>query len=750
MRNLYFEITILGALFLFIIFGCNPKESATPPQEEDTRKLVKAAYDSADRRIVNIAFNAERALILKANAEQETDPIKKMNTTLEYAHELLKSGSTKEAINLYNTVFQYVTKYNIQFDSVSLRNLYSMIGISYMRYGENENCVLNHNHQSCFIPITGDGVHQLPIGSSNAISAYTGLLKRYPGDLESMYLLNIAYMTLGQYPEKVPPAYLINPSWFKSRVNIKPFKDIAPELGVNRNGLAGGVVMDDFTNDGWLDIVITSWGADDQMMLYINNGDGTFTDQTKSFGLEGYKGGLHINQTDFNNDGWLDLYIMRGAWFQSEGDIPNTLLMNTGKGSFVDVTIKAGLTHHAATQTSAWTDINLDGWLDLVIANESLPDQNYLRGIDVYINQKNGTFSHQSVEYGLRLNYYFKGCVATDVNNDKYPDLFFTTLNDGTLLFINQEGITGQKGFKLAPIISISNEPARAFPCWSFDFNNDGNEDLFASGYTNDGTPATHWMLSHLGKADPSYLPKLYRNKGNMNFDEVGIEMGLSEVAFTMGCNFGDINTDGFLDFYLATGNPLYQSLVPNKMYLNMDGRKFEDVSYSGGFANIQKGHGVSFGDWDHDGDEDIYAVIGGGYEGDMFFNCFFENPNEHNNNWVILKLTGKKANTAAIGARVTISVQEDGRERKIYRTVTSGASFGANSLILEIGLRKASAINNVTIQWPCKNCQDQVFTGFEINKAYTITQNQTSPASMTYEKVTVKEGDEHTHHTHH
>ena len=95
--------------------------------------------------------------------------------------------------------------------------------------------------------------------------------------------------------------------------------------------------------------------------------------------------------------------------------------------------------------------------------------------------------------------------------------------------------------------------------------------------------------------------------------------MGLNEVAYTMGCNFGDINTDGFLDFYLATGNPLYQSLVPNKMYLNMEGQQFEDVSYSGGFANIQKGHGVGFGDLDHDGDEDLYVVIGGAYDGDSF-----------------------------------------------------------------------------------------------------------------------------------
>ena len=244
------------------------------------------------------------------------------------------------------------------------------------------------------------------------------------------------------------------------------------------------------------------------------------------------------------------------------------------------------------------------------------------------------------------------------------------------------------------------------------------------------------WMQSKEGKPDPKFLPKLYHNKGNMVFEDVSLKMGLNEVAFTMGCNFGDINTDGYLDFYLATGNPLYQAIVPNKMYLNMEGRKFEDVSYSGGFGNIQKGHGVSFGDWDRDGDEDIYAVIGGAYDGDYFYNTLFDNPNEHNYNWVVLKLEGTSANKAAIGARVAISVQENGQERKIYRTVTSGASFGANSLQLEVGLRKASTINKVVVTWPCKDCPEEEFTGMEIKKAYRLTQGSGAPKSMPYDPV--------------
>jgi hypothetical protein len=406
-------------------------------------------------------------------------------------------------------------------------------------------------------------------------------------------------MTLGKYPDEVPKGIPGQPDWFKSKINFPRYHDVAAEVGVNKNGLAGGVVVDDFTNDGWLDIVITSWGPHEELVFYQNNGDGTFSDQTKAFGLDGQVSILNLNQTDYNNDGWLDLLLMRGGWWQKNGDIPKTLLMNTGKGKFEDVTLKAGITKLAPSQTSAWADYNLDGWIDVIVANESLSD--FQRGIDVYINQKDGTFKLESAQWGLTLNQFYKGVTATYANDDKYPDLYFSALADSNSLFINQS-MSGNNSFSLAdPNVHVG-APFRSFPCWSFDFDNNGYEDLFVSSYSNDQNPVNYWMQSHMGKIDPVMFPKLYSNQGNMEYKEVGASMGLTEVAFTMGCNFGDLNTDGFLDFYLATGNPLFQALVPNKMYLNMEGKRFEDVSYAGGFANIQKGHGVSFADLDHDG----------------------------------------------------------------------------------------------------------------------------------------------------
>jgi len=733
-------ITVSSLLLLSQLFftGCKPNttvEKSTPEitTDPDTRKWVQEAYRRIDTMTLKSSFNIERAAIIKKKLDLEKDPTAKLNTALDYAQELLKCGKIKECMDVMAYISKFLRDNNVQIDNQTKRQLYSIVGIAYMRYGEIENCVKNHNHESCFLPVQGNGVHALPFGSTQAINEYQIALKDFPDDLEFKYLLNIAYMTLGKYPGEVPKKYLIDPKWFSNKIKFPRFKEIAAEVGVNRNGLAGGVVVDDFTNDGWDDIVITSWGPHQEMVFYKNNGDGTFTDMTKEYGLDGQVGILNLNQTDFNNDGWLDLFLMRGAWWQKNGDIPNTLMMNNGKGHFEDVTMKAGMTKWAPTQTSAWADYNLDGWLDVLVANESLSD--FQRGVDLYINQKDGTFKHESTAWGLTQSQFYKGCTATYANDDKYPDIYFSAVSDSNSLYINQSG-TGTNGFTLAGPNVYVGAPFTSFPCWSFDFDNNGHEDIFVSSFSNEATPATFWMESHLGTANPAMFPKLYSNQGNMQYKEVGKQMGLTEVAFTMGCNFGDINSDGFLDFYLATGNPLYQALVPNKMYLNMDGKRFEDVSYVGGFANIQKGHGVSFGDLDHDGDEDLYVVIGGAVDGDNYFNCLFENPNADHNNWVVLKLTGTTANKAAIGAMVAISAEENGKERMIYRKVTSGASFGANSLSLEVGLRKSTKINKVTVQWPCKDCPDQVFTGMAINKAYLLTQDQAAAEELPYSAV--------------
>lgn len=190
-----------------------------------------------------------------------------------------------------------------------------------------------------------------------------------------------------------------------------------------------------------------------------------------------------------------------------------------------------------------------------------------------------------------------------------------------------------------------------------------------------------------------------------------------------MGSNFGDLDNDGFLDFYLGTGEPDLATIVPNRMFRNDGGKRFQDVTTSGGFGNLQKGHGVSFGDIDNDGDQDIYENMGGAVSGDLYSNVLYENPG-HGNHWVTLKLQGVQSNRAAIGARIRVVVNSATGEHNYYKTVGTGGSFGASPLRQEIGLGQAQSINRIEIFWP-RTGKTQVVPHVAMDHFYKITEGQ-------------------------
>jgi hypothetical protein len=167
-----------------------------------------------------------------------------------------------------------------------------------------------------------------------------------------------------------------------------------------------------------------------------------------------------------------------------------------------------------------------------------------------------------------------------------------------------------------------------------------------------------------------------------------------------MGANFGDLNNDGWLDFYLGTGDPDLKNLMPNLMYLNRGGQRFVDVTFAGGFGNLQKGHGVAFADLDNDGDQDIFEKMGGAYPADKYHDLLFENPG-FGNHWIAVQAVGVTSNRSAIGARVRVDIIEGGRPRTIYKTVNSGGTFGCNPLRQSIGLGQASKIERLEVFWP-------------------------------------------------
>jgi len=203
-----------------------------------------------------------------------------------------------------------------------------------------------------------------------------------------------------------------------------------------------------------------------------------------------------------------------------------------------------------------------------------------------------------------------------------------------------------------------------------------------------------------------------------------------------MGSNFFDLDNDGFLDFYLGTGDPNYSMLVPNRMFKNVGGKRFADVTMSSGTGHLQKGHSVAAGDWDGDGNIDLFVQLGGATPGDRFRDVFFQNPG-HNNRWVTVQLIGKKTNRAAIGARIHLVLPGAGPNH-IYRTVTTGSSFGANPLQQTIGLGRADRITTLEVYWPTSRTT-QVFHDLEINQGIEITEFDSKPRCYQPRKVAWK-----------
>lgn len=672
------------------------------------------------------------------------DPATQLDLMTKRAHFLLELGREKESVETYEQLIKQVGN-----DTASRKKILPMLGLAYMRLAERTNCITGHNADACIMPIQGNGIHQDKAPARKAVEVFETALNEDPNDMDSRWLLNIAYMTLGEYPKGVPKAWLIPGLDAKGATQVKSFTDIASDLNISTNNRAGGVIVDDFDNDGYLDIVTSAWGLDDPMHYFHNNTDGTFTDVSEKSGLKAIMGGLNLMQTDYNNDGFLDIFVLRGAWqgVSGFGEQPNSLLRNNGDGTFTDVTIEAGLLSYRPTQTATWNDFNNDGWLDIFIGNETT-ERDHLYLCEFYINNGDGTFTNIASENAYFITLFVKGVTSGDFDNDGWPDIFLSCMSGQKMLLRNM-GVPGkipdfedyslQSGFD--KIVS------KTFPTFFFDYDNDGWLDLFTCNYEFD-RPLSYYAAKETLHPSDDRAGKMYlfhnngKSKGaNVTFTDVAPKMHVNQTIFAMGSNFGDIDNDGWLDLYLGTGNPSYLSLVPNRMYKNLGGKDFADVTTSAKVGNLQKGHAISFADLNNNGDQDIYAEMGGAYFGDAYFSSFFLNPGQSDNNWICMKLVGTKSNKAAIGAKVKVKFREKGVERSVYRDVNSGGSFGASPLRREIGIGKATVIDEITVTWPASRTV-QVFKNVKPNQFIQITEGQESFQPVALKTLTFKKKD--------
>jgi hypothetical protein len=608
----------------------------------------------------------------------------------------------------------------------SVERLTYNLAVACLVLGEDQNCVARHTSESCILPIQGGGVHVEKSGSRRAVRYLLEVLEQTPeGDdmaLGARWLLNLAFMTLGEYPDGVPEQQRIPPSVFASEAEFPRFRDVAPELGLNVFTLAGGVASEDYDGDGRLDLFVTTWDTKGQARFQRNDGQGGFEDHTLAAGLEGILGGLNVSQADYDSDGDVDVLVLRGGWLLgNHGTHPKSLLQNRsadGAARFVDVTFLAGLGEvHYPTQTADWADHDLDGDLDLYVGSEANSTSRFPS--QLFQNQGDGRFRDVGGTAGVQNLRFAKGVSWGDIDADRDQDLYVSNYQGQNRLYLND----GRGAFVDVAVERGVELPLDSFPCWFWDFDNDGALDIYVSTFyqSTDEARIGPVVASALGLPHVQGMNKLYRGDGRGNFRDVAPERGLDLFTVIMGASFGDLDNDGYPDMYLGTGYPFYDGLVPNVMYWNRRGERFCDVTTAGGFGHLQKGHGITFADLDGDGDQDVFEQMGGAYPGDAFGDLLFENPG-FGNHWLKLRLVGTRSNRAGVGARVRAEISEQGRKRSVHRTVGQHGSFGNSPFEQHLGLGQATKVDLLEVYWPLTD-EKQVFRDVPVDRSVRVTE---------------------------
>ena len=234
-------------------------------------------------------------------------------------------------------------------------------------------------------------------------------------------------------------------------------------------------------------------------------------------------------------------FWVRGAWLGKVGQHPNSLLRNLGGGRFRDVTFDVGLGDvHYPSSNAAWADFDLDGDVDLFVGNEAAPCQ-------LFRNDGDAGFVDVAPNAGVTNDRFSKGSSWGDIDGDRKPDLYVSNLEGMNRLYRNNGNGTFTD---IAEEVNVQ-LPLKSFPAWFWDVNNDGNLDLYVASYD---VGIDHIAADYAGLPRTDELDRLYLGDGQGDFRDVAGDYGLTRTTQPMGCNFGDLDNDGFLDFYLGNG----------------------------------------------------------------------------------------------------------------------------------------------------------------------------------------------------
>ena len=253
-------------------------------------------------RTQSLAAATERLekFLAPANREklEQQKPLDLMQEHFALAELHCYAGNMDPAIEQYQEAFRIASEKSPR----AVPQIEFALGVAYLHRSEMVNEVYRAPGEKCLFPMRPGNAYRKGADSQKAIEYFSKYLEERPQALDARWLLNLSYATLGEYPDGVPAEYRIPLSAFASKETVSRFVDVAPSVGVDTFSMAGGVIVDDFENNGRLDIVTSSMDMCQPLRYFHNNGDGTFTDRAREAGLAKQLGGLNIIQTDYNND----------------------------------------------------------------------------------------------------------------------------------------------------------------------------------------------------------------------------------------------------------------------------------------------------------------------------------------------------------------------------------------------------------------------------------------------------------------
>ncbi len=506
--------------------------------------------------------------------------------------------------------------------------------------------------------------------------------------------------------------------------------------------VGASVAAVDYDHDGDIDLYVTNSQMGKPNRLYRNEGDGTFVDVAAEAGVdkanEEHGGSMAVAWGDYNNDGHLDLYVVKWGW--------NILYRANGDGTFTDVTDEAGVGDQGNGNAAVWFDFNDDSHIDLYVGNYfryvdlwDLEDSRQMHedfetardgGANVlYRNNGDGTFTEVAEEMGVADTGWTLDVGCADYDNDGDQDLVlandfgqdrvFRTNADGTLTDVTDEviGWDTHKGMNV-----------------DFgDYNNDGWLDLYITNI---------WTKDYVQEGN-----QLYRNMGDGTFSDISFEADVYDAGWCWAGRFFDYDNDGDLDLMVANGyisanpdteyfrdlantvtkpgfdpvdannwplmgNASFAGYEPSRVWRNEGSEAFTEVAAELGLADIGDGRGLAIADFDLDGDLDVY-ISNQGQDG-----VLYRNEIGNRNNWLQIDLRGTTCNHFAIGARVTVVA--DGRSQ-IGEINGGNGDHSQCPYRLHFGLGQCKTIQRVEVRWP--NGYIQQLTDVEPNQILQITE---------------------------